>query len=68
MFKKVQRITGIVLRVLLFLYTVIGLTIFSTAVYNTNEVYGVVSMLLLAFATTDYLNSFITIQRGNENV
>ena len=67
MFKKVQRITGIVLRVLLFLYMVFGLTIFSTAVYNTSRTLGVLSMFLLAFATTDYLRSFIEI-RGNEDV
>lgn len=68
MSRKIKRIACTVLRVLLFLYMVFGLTIFATAVYNTNEVYGVASMLLLAFVTTDYLNSFITITRGNKDV
>lgn len=66
--KKIQLIACIVFRVLLFLYMVFALTIFSTAVYNTNKVLGVVSMLLLAFATTDYMRSFITVTRGDENV
>ena len=68
MFEKAKRIMVVAFRVLLFLYMVFGLTIFSTAAYNANKVLGVLSMLLLAFATTDYLGSFITITRGDEDV
>ena len=57
-----------VCRALLFLYMLVGLTIFSVAAYNTDPTLGVASMVLLAFATIDYLNSFITITRGNKNV